>query len=388
MRLTIHVVAILAVVLPHGALAAKLSLLDASIYPLARCMDGSPGGYYLEEAISADAQTSWVIELQGGGECASQKLCDSKKNSPLFSSKYFPTSTNLRFLASGDHEVSPRLYAWNRVHVAYCSQDLWMGTRTRAARGSPSDGNPNATFGYYFSGHLILDAVLKDLENSHGLGNAERIVLTGESAGGIGVWPNLDWIAQRYPSSRVVGAPIAGFYFFAYPFRGPGHTKSSLANFEEQAWPQHYSLWKSFVDEDCRRALGSRAYACSLANYSYPYVESETFVVESQTDKVVIDYHDWVPASQDPNWSPEVRAYLQDWKANMTGALRPWMSAQSKNGVFNPSCFIHTDFSADSPLINKTSYYQAFDAWFHKENGDLWKLQDDCGILCNPTCQH
>jgi len=47
-----------------------------------------------------------------------------------------------------------------------------------------------------------------------GLTAATDIVLTGESAGGIGVWPNLDWLAARYPKARVIGAPIAGFYFF------------------------------------------------------------------------------------------------------------------------------------------------------------------------------
>jgi hypothetical protein len=373
-----------------AAAATPLTLLDARSYPLARCMDGSPGGFYLETARGppAAAATSWVIELEGGGECASQRLCDARRGTPLASSLHFPASATLGNLASGNPEHNPRLARWNRVHVPYCSQDLWMGTRTTNASGQdPAVGN--GTLGYYFAGHRILEAVLAELAAAHGLGDATNIVLTGESAGGIGVWPNLDWLAQQFPAARVVGAPIAGFYFFAYPYQGPGHTDSGLADFRAPAWPQHAKLWGSFVDEDCRRALGDRAYACSLANYSFPFVTSDAFVVESQTDKVVIEYHDWVPASQDPHFSQEVRAYLTAWQANMTRALAPAMDGgNKKNGVFNPACFIHTGFDADGPLIGNASYYAAFDAWFHGEKPELWKLQDDCGILCNPTCPH
>jgi ribosome maturation protein SDO1 len=372
--------------------AVPLTMLDAQSYPLARCMDGSPGGFYLEKAARTgpdvdDAATSWVIELEGGGECASQRLCDSRRGTHLASSKYFPDETTLGFLASGNPDHNPRLSKWNRVHVPYCSQDLWMGTRTTDSPGD--DPEFNGTFGYFFAGHHILDAVLTELEASHGLGDATNIVLTGESAGGIGVWPNLDWLSQRFPAARVVGAPIAGFYFFAYPYQGPGHTSSGLADFRESAWPLHFALWGSFVDEDCRHALGDGAYACSLANYSFPFITSETFIVESQTDKVVLEYHDWVPSSQDPNWSQDVREYLSSWQANMTQALVPAMDAKNKNnGVFNPACFIHTSFNANGPLIGNVSYYSAFDAWFYGENAELWKLQDECGILCNPTCPH
>ena len=121
--------------------------------------------------------------------------------------------------------------------------------------------------------------MLDALDAGAGLQSATDIVLTGESAGGIGVWPNLDWLALRYPRARVVGAPIAGFYFFAYPYQGPGHTQSGLADFREPAWPGHMALWRSFVDEDCEAALAEPSH-CILANYSYPFVSSPAFVTE------------------------------------------------------------------------------------------------------------
>lgn len=164
---------------------------------------------------------------------------------------------------------------------------------------------------------------------------------------------------------------------------GPGHTASGLADFREAAWPSHVQLWDSFVDADCATALG--AWACVLANNTFPYIVSETFIVESNVDKVVTTAHDWVPGGQDPNWSAPVLEYFHEWAGNMTVGLGPSMASTSKNGVFNPACFIHTDFSDSGPKLNGMTYLEAFEQWLA---GTAVKLQDTCGVLCNPTCPH
>jgi hypothetical protein len=97
--------------------------------------------------------------------------------------------------------------------------------------------------------------------------------------------------------------------------------------------------------------------------------------------------HDWVP-DQDPDWTPEVRAYLSEWHANMSVGLAPSLAPASKNGVFFPACFIHTAFSPSSPLIQGVDYITGFRQWYYKEAGAQTKLQDTCGILCNPTCKN
>ena len=160
----------------------------------------------------------------------------------------------------------------------------------------------------------------------------------GQSAGGIGVWYHLDWLSNKYPAARVVGAPIAGFYFpvrskrvhteslreserqaekkqhthtrthahtssnptilptspplslslshQAYPYTGINHTSSGLADFRPQAWPSHYKLWNSTVDEDCYRAHVTQPWLCMLSNVSFDFVSTPTFITEAQTDQV------------------------------------------------------------------------------------------------------
>ena len=70
--------------------------------------------------------------------------------------------------------------------------------------------------------------------------------------------------------------------------------------------------------------------------------------------------------------------------SNMSAALAPSMSAQSKNGVFSPACFIHTEFKVTEPLLAGLSYLTAFVKW---HQGGIVKLRDSCSILCHP-CPH
>ena len=316
-------------------------------------MDGSAAGYYLSPAPldSASSRNSWIIELQGGGECASFEQCHAKLNTALGSSDYFAADHEFGYLLSDDARANPRLRTWNRVHIPYCSQDLWTGRRRAASA---------VTFSVFFAGRHILEAVLDHLDRTAGLATADEVILTGESAGGIGVWPNLDWLAERYPRARVTGAPIAGFYFSASPYTGPRHTESGLVDFREEAWPSHVALWNSTADASCE-AAGRAPWQCILANETYPYIESRVFVTQSQTDKVVLLYHDWVP-DQDPqhSWSAEVLAYVREWSGNMSVALDPVVATGTENGVFAAACFIHTNFSADSPLVRGRNFLGAF----------------------------
>ena len=83
----------------------------------------------------------------------------------------------------------------------------------RSWRRNPQHANEHACA---HAGHLILSAVADELAALHGMDAATEIVLSGESAGGFGVYHNVDWLQTRFPSARVLGAPIAGYEFYAW----------------------------------------------------------------------------------------------------------------------------------------------------------------------------
>ena len=85
---------------------------------------------------------------------------------------------------------------------------------------------------------------------------------------------------------------------------------------------------------------------------------------------------------------PPEQAYMSEWHSNMTQALAPLANPAAANlGIFNPACFIHTNFNATAPLIAGVSYLEALARWYdHSGPPATYKLADDCGIMCNPTC--
>eukprot|EP00730_Choanoeca_flexa_P014114 TRINITY_DN6049_c0_g1_i1.p1 TRINITY_DN6049_c0_g1~~TRINITY_DN6049_c0_g1_i1.p1 ORF type:complete len:375 (+),score=62.72 TRINITY_DN6049_c0_g1_i1:1068-2192(+) len=369
---TFLILPLLALVTCSLAKNIPLTLLDAATFPQAKCMDGTQGGYYYAAATNSAFEDNWVLLLQGGGECASQTNCDARVHTALGSSSKFDASkSDLEAVASGDCNENPRLCTWNRVFMAYCSQDLHSGTRAQ-----PS----SVSWNYSFAGSHIVQAVFDDLTAKYNFSSAETVILSGGSAGGIGVWYHLDNLADRLPTARVLGAPIAGYYFPAYPYTGINHTQSALADFRPAAWPSHVELWQSAMPKACVQAKpADKQWQCMLANFSYDYIKASVFITEAQTDQVVTTGHDWLPGD-DIHQAPE-QAYLSAWAKNMTQGLQRVMD--SKNGVFNAACFIHTTFSNSKPLIRNTSYHQALLAWM---DGQEAHYMDDCGVMCNPTC--
>ena len=310
----------------HAAPSAPLTLLPQGT--LGRCLDGTPSGFY---HLPSPASTRWTLTLFGGGECSDAPSCTSKLSSSLGSSKYFAPAVDFdagAHFADASPATNPGFAAWHHVQLPYCSQDLHMGTRTAASA---------ETFGLYFSGHHVLNATLTALD-ALGLASATDILLTGDSAGGIGVWPHLDYLAARYPAARVSGAPLAGFYFYSFPYLGPNHTQSYLASFSPEGVEALHALYQPFLNADCAAAYAARGASpapCMLANYSRPFVRAPVFVVEAQTDQVQLLDHDDVPAA----WvhQPEELAYIAQWAANMSVALEAVLDpANSKDGAFSP----------------------------------------------------
>eukprot|EP01050_Picozoa_sp_SAG11_P038881 SAG11_NODE_16088_length_557_cov_0.792576_1_plen_103_part_10 len=76
----------------------KVLLADAVSKSGARCLDGTPGGYYIRthnaKGEKADPQR-WIVFMQGGGWCSSDENCAERAGSSLGSSTgWGPTYTD------------------------------------------------------------------------------------------------------------------------------------------------------------------------------------------------------------------------------------------------------------------------------------------------------
>lgn len=265
------------------AQAANVQLTMLNDYPYAKCLDGTQAGYYAQPASDPLNKSKFIIYLNGGGECDNESACKSQLSNALGSSKYFSSQTdaNYWYLASDSCSDNPQFCNWNHIFDPYCTQDLHSGQIQTAS---------NETWGLYFSGHNIIESILNELDKPpFYLNNATDIILFGVSAGGIGVWMNVDYLANRYPNALVTAVTMAGHYFYATYYDGPNATApGSMADFRETAFPDTYNLYNAFVDESCKAAQETQGVSpgfCMLSNNSFPFIESDSFVIQALTDK-------------------------------------------------------------------------------------------------------
>jgi hypothetical protein len=204
-----------AVTITHTVTAAnspQLVVLDTSKYPQAVCNDGSAAAYVLRPGAGA-AANRWIISLQGGGECFDQTTCSTRAATmpTLVSTASFQANPSSAFGQGGilgdTPGNNPDFYDASMVQVLYCSSDDWSG-----AKASTTAYNPTDPTTWNFQGRAILDSVIADLEASHGLGSATEVMLTGQSAGGVGTFANVNPVAKLIPApARYVAYSDAAF---------------------------------------------------------------------------------------------------------------------------------------------------------------------------------
>jgi hypothetical protein len=253
----------------------------------------------------------------------------------------------------------------------------------------------------YFSGHNIVKAVFAKLLAITDLSKATDIVVTGESAGGIGSWINAGWFKDQLPKAHTVVVPIAGFYAYAFKYTGPSAHPGHLVDFSPDAWPHHYRLWQSHVDGNCKNAFPDTPWVCMLSNNSRPTIDVPAFVIEAQTDCVQLQAHDDIPPKASWWRLPEsagtaVRSYVRQWKRNMSSNLHSQL--RTSDGFFSPSCYIHIEFSKNGPFLTdpesgtEHTYSTAFGKWHaalgSRGAGKGFRLEDSCGLFCGKCHRH
>lgn len=403
-----------------GASQATLVKLDVSTYPSARCLDGSPGGFYWRPASQSENSSRWVFNLEGGGECIDLKSCTERNGTALGGSGQWPKTTQLYQHQSADPKQNPDMHTWNQVFIKYCSGDLHMGLQNATSETLP---------GLRFSGHRIIEAVLATLQAEDTfpeLAKAELVVWSGESAGGLGCVSTVDFVRDSLPGVKyVVGMPLGGFYFSNdAPYNGSDPAPTSYIPWAYSDLETYHTLWSAFVPTRCAAsASGGRLWRCMFADTSYHTIASPMFVVESQTDRVVMPLHDGLPALWDAppyrclrggaaTCPPDEVIFMEGWSKKMLQSTAA-VAASDRDGIFLPACLIHTSFKTSGPLIGGSTigtgdnFLSAFATWlWGGQNGcagvirgtDTGELQagkcnwiDACSssepsVLCNPTC--
>ena len=175
--------------------AEQILMKDQSSKYGAYCLDGTVPDFYYR-AGTGDGKTKFHMYLQGGGWCASLNQCAERTDGHLGSSKYDGQYSNIGAGApylSSNQSINPLTYNWHSIYIRYCDGTSYAGNNDTLTV-------YNSTLSLRFRGWRILNGVLNTLRDSYGLSTATDVLLSGCSAGALGVFFHAnyvyDWILQ------------------------------------------------------------------------------------------------------------------------------------------------------------------------------------------------
>jgi len=266
----------------------------------ARCLDGSPQRFWLRRNASS---SKFVLHLMGGAWCESAALCAARAyayecylgssrpecftRAPGDEIPGVPYADTMDFaeipgvlgarwgggLLVNDPARNPLTAGWNAVEASYCSGDGWVGDQ---AAPTVVTFNGTANLPLYFRGGRNFAAVVDSLIKTAGLGDADEVVLTGSSAGGLAVYSHCGALAALLPRTRVLCVPDSG-YFFAADKGWPGAVHWIASNGNATA----------FLNQACvaaRARAGADPLACMLPEVASPFIAQPLFIMNSRFD--------------------------------------------------------------------------------------------------------
>uniref|UniRef100_A0A0D3HGE5 Pectin acetylesterase n=1 Tax=Oryza barthii TaxID=65489 RepID=A0A0D3HGE5_9ORYZ len=157
------------------------------------CLDGSPPAYHLHRGSGGGAG-GWVLQFEGGGWCNDAPSCAERAGTRRGSTRSMDSLEVFSGLLSNDPDMNPDFYNWNRVKLRYCDGGSFAGDSELR----------NGSSVLYFRGQRIWDAIISDLLPK-GLAKAQKVLLSGCSAGGLATFFHCDDLKGRL-GDAVTGA--------------------------------------------------------------------------------------------------------------------------------------------------------------------------------------
>ncbi|KXG38959.1 pectin acetylesterase 9 [Sorghum bicolor] len=365
-------------------LTVPMTIVAGAASSGAVCLDGSPPAYHLHRGSGAGAR-NWLLQFEGGGWCNDVRSCAERAGTRRGSTRLMPKVEFFSGILSNRPAMNPDFYNWNRVKLRYCDGGSFMGDSVYI----------NSSTVLYFSGQRIWDAIITDLLRK-GLARAEKVLLSGCSAGGLATFFHCDSLKERLGGIVTVKClGDAGFFLDLSDISGNNTIRqffSSLVSLQEV---------QKNLNIDCLNSTDN-AYMCFFPQFALPNIRTPFFILNSAYD-VYQFHHILVPPSSDPrgHWSrcksdpgacsTEQIATLQGLRSAMLISLKQFES-KPMAGMFINSCFAHCQselqdawFAPNSPLIDNKKIAEVVGDWYFERGA---AIEIDCAYPCDSTCHN
>ena len=366
-----------------AAQIAVLHRLDMAKYPLARCLDGSPGAF----SVYRDTQqrsTKWELYHEGGGWCANDVPADQGSDDGLQVDSCYhrslgwlgstaarPNTTLLMpadpggwgcwaadcppqigGILSGDPNLNPLMAGWNKVELAYCSGDSFAGRNTTVAV-------VGGKALHSARGGFILDAVIDTLLTLHGLAAATEVVVTGSSAGGLAAYLHAERYRAALPPTAFMAVLSDGGFFLDYDAGKPAVARRTYA----AQMRANFGLFNASggVNQACVasfREAGADVSSCYFAEHTLPFIPAPVFAVQSTTDAWQLP--NILGSTTDPTLA---NGYREELSSRLLGAF----GGRADRGGFFDSCYHHCGLW-ESITVDGTRMADAFTQWYQQQH--------------------
>ena len=256
---------------------AELTLraLDASAYPDARCLDGSPYKYYVRDGASPD----FLLFFEGGGWCYDPNCpgpttagtiadCQQRAGGDLGSSAGWASTRTYGGMLSASPAANPVFHNWTVVYSAVLRRHL---LRRRTPRPTVSTSRAPRT---------SMRAARP--RGSTAVGVAPRVVVAGASAARAPCCFHVDSVADALGSAttEVIGMPDAGF-FLDLP---------SASDATNNCWPDQMrsiaaiSNLTAHLNRACLARFADAPWKCMFPEYFADLIRARFFIINSLYD--------------------------------------------------------------------------------------------------------
>jgi len=243
---------------------------------------------------------------------------------------------------------------------------------------------------------LILETIVERLLNTTDMLSATDVVLSGTSAGGIGVYQHIDWFAetvaarahsQDLPAPRVAGVPIEGMFFpksfpiefeqFVVGNRAPlDNFFGAYLNLLQDPW-----MNPACVQHSVEQHL-SMSHCFDVSNV-VSVIKTPLFILQNRFDKLQIQSlglcFSCSDSSLPTSWEG---SYTRHFGRLQHETVMDIKKALPQTGFFMPSEFHHDEnfykfFDSQAKSIQGMSLRAAFESWY-------WDKANV--MLIEPTC--
>ncbi|XP_062208420.1 pectin acetylesterase 3-like [Phragmites australis] len=364
-----------------------ITILKSAVHEGAVCMDGTPAAYHLDPGSGA-GNSSWIVNLEGGGWCNNARTCRLSKGTARGSSDRMEKQIPFTGIMSSSRAANPDFYNWNRVKIRYCDGGSFAGDTY------------NKETGINFRGQRIWNAAIRHLL-SIGMASANQVLLTGCSSGGLAVILHCDQFRAFFPTRGGRGTAVkcladGGLYLDAVDVSGG---RSLRSYFEDVVSMQGVA---QNLPATCTARLD--ATSCFFPQNIIDGIKTPIFILNAAYDFIQIVLS-LAPDRADPSgaWracksnrsacNASQMRFLQDFRDQMVASVKGFSGSRS-NGLFISSCFAHcqseqlgtwNNAPGGSPTIQNKGIAKSVGDWYF-DRAEVKAI--DCRYPCDKTCHH